>query len=159
MLRYDQDGRQVLEASPRAVDADAGAGTYADFATRSEYDAAGRLVRKLLPKQGSGEQHYVHLSYDALGRVEWQSLPTTQAGPDRGSPRWRRPSRPTSTPGGGSGRWTRTPCPALLYDYDALGMQTSRVPAMPGTDADWNYDKRVSWDLHPGRSAGDADRA
>ncbi len=147
VLKYDQEGRQTLQASPRAVDADAGAGVYADFSSRSEYDLAGRLVRRLLPKEGAGEQQYVHLSYDKLGRLAWQSLPTSEGDPSKVSA-LAKTQTTYFDPG-----WVRTldknSVPAVLFDYDALGDQTGRVPAKPGTDADWNYDKRVTWTFTP----------
>ena len=143
VTRYDEDGRETLQASPRAVDADAGAGSYNDYATRSEYDLAGHLVRKLLPKAGAGEQQYVHVAYDKLGRVAWQSLPTIESNPAQVSA-LAKTQNTYYDPG-----WIRTldknAVPAVLFDYGPLGLQTSRIPAKPGTDADWNYDKRVTW--------------
>ena len=35
--------------------------------------------------------------------------------------------------------------PNLLFDYNAMGQQTMRLPAKPGTEDDWNQERRTSW--------------
>ena len=140
---YDQDGRETLAASPRAFDADAGAGTYSEFATRKFYDAKGQMIRMEQPTDGAEAKQYVHVSYDKLGRTVWTSLPTTQSDPTLVTD-LAKTENTYYDPG-----WIRTmgknANPNLLFDYNAMGQQTMRLPAKPGTEDDWNQERRTSW--------------
>ena len=147
ITQYDQDGREILTASPRAVDADGGAGSYTQFATRKIYDANGQMTRSEQPSKSGEEKSYVHAAYDKLGRTLWTSMPTTETDPAAVSD-IAKTENTYYDPG-----WIRTlgknANPALLFDYNAMGQQTSRLPAKPGTADDWNYARRTQWTYTP----------
>ena len=95
------------------------------------------------PIAGSEAKQYVHVSYDKLGRTVWTSLPTTQSDPTLVTD-LAKTENTYYDPG-----WIRTmgknANPNLLFDYNAMGQQTMRLPAKPGTEDDWNQERRSTW--------------
>jgi hypothetical protein len=131
--------------SPRSYDADAGAGTYPNFTKRSEYDLADRLTRSQLPFDGRDgtERRYTYVAYDKNNRQICTSLPTTAttAAAVTGSAKT---AQTYFDPG-----WVRTlgktVNPSLRFDYDAMGMQTYRVPDKAGQPGVPDLDNEMSW--------------
>jgi hypothetical protein len=130
-IDYDPVGNRSRLISPRAVDADGGAGAYAEFTTGFEFDALNRLVQTNLPTSTDfPTPQYVHAAYDPNGSLAWSSLPTTDADPpttDAGKeaagtvveywdPGWIAAGNSPDT------------TPTIHFDYTAAGWQAMRAP-------------------------------
>lgn len=130
-LEYDPVGNRSRLITPRAVDADGGAGLYAEYATTYEYDALNRLVRTLLPTSSTfPAQQYVHAAYDPNGNLTWSSLPTTDAAPPATAAGQAEAGTLVSFWDPGWVATSKSPdtTPRVHFDYTAEGWQAMRVP-------------------------------
>jgi RHS repeat-associated protein len=145
MYEYDLVGHVKREISPRAWDASPDKQTFTEYVTAFRYDELGRLIRTDLPTSASAPQpQYVHTTYDANGNVTSHSLPvlTNDAG---GVPATKKTViDPFDT---GLSKRVKDPAnPAVHFDYDAAGRQTTRTPEDPSGNLDlsqqmtWTYD-------------------
>ena len=144
-IEYDKNGNRSRTISPRGNDAAGGSGTFANYVTVYDYDAANRLVRVSLPfdSRDGTERQYLHRAYDANGNMLWASLPVT--------------SSSASSVGDGARTletyfdpgWIRTsddPAnPKLHYDYDALGQQAGRTPERKDAPGTLDTSRRMLW--------------
>ncbi len=144
-IEYDRNGNRSRTISPRGNDAAGGSGTFANYVTVYDYDAANRLVRVSLPfdSRDGTERQYLHRAYDANGNMLWASLPVT--------------SSSASSVGDGARTletyfdpgWIRTsddPAnPKLHYDYDALGQQAERTPERKDAPGTLDTSRRMLW--------------
>lgn len=128
---YDQVGNTTKVITPRG----AATATADDFTSRTEYDALNRPVKQYQPYDPSDPQHddpnvYTQTVYDALGRVERQSLPPSEGQTVRNDTvfeyfdnGWTRKS---------TDPWDIT----TTYDYNEIGQQTSRTLTSAGGSSD-----------------------
>lgn len=145
VYQYDGNGNRTAVISPRSFDADAGAGLYTHFTTRHEYDLADRMTTTTLPSdtRDNGERQYIYTVYDKNNRPAWRSLPTTAAtaGAVSGSAK----TTMTYFDPGWVRRLGKTVNAELLFDYDAMGMQTLRVPDKPGQPGVPDDENKITW--------------
>ncbi|MFF0072528.1 DNRLRE domain-containing protein [Streptomyces sp. NPDC005494] len=128
---YDQAGNTTKVISPRGV----ATATADDFTARTEYDALNRPVRQFQPYDpndaGNNDPNvYTQTVYDAVGRVERQSLPPSEGQTVRNDTvfeyfdnGW---SRKSTDP------WDIT----TTYDYTELGQQKARTLTSAGGSSD-----------------------
>ena len=102
------------------------------------------MIRQEQPiKAGRGQAATCTCPTTSSAAPLWTSLPTTQADPTLVTD-LAKTENTYYDPG-----WIRTlgknANPNLLFDYNAMGQQTMRLPAKPGTEDDWNYQRRTQW--------------
>ncbi|WP_424870352.1 DNRLRE domain-containing protein [Streptomyces sp. SAI-229] len=128
---YDQVGNTTKVTTPRGT----ATATVDDFASRTEYDALNRPVKQYQPYDPSDPLHddpnvYTQTVYDALGRVERQSLPPSEGQTVRND---------TVFEYFDNG-WTRKSTDpwdiSTTYDYNEIGQQTSRTLTSAGGSSD-----------------------
>jgi RHS repeat-associated protein len=141
---YDANGNLSRLISPRALTAHQGSGPVTDYVEAYHYDKLNQLVRTDLPTGPGETPTYIHRSYDALGRLEWVSLPVVTADPagvdaqhatvmDYWDTGWLRTSKDPATP-------------RVHFDYTAQGWQSEREPEDQTGEIDrsremlWTYD-------------------
>ncbi|MFK4150732.1 DNRLRE domain-containing protein [Streptomyces fungicidicus] len=128
---YDQVGNTTKVTTPRGT----ATATVDDFASRTEYDALNRPVKQYQPYDPSDPLHddpnvYTQTVYDALGRVQRQSLPPSEGQTVRND---------TVFEYFDNG-WTRKSTDpwdiSTTYDYNEIGQQTSRTLTSAGGSSD-----------------------
>ncbi|WP_405595403.1 DNRLRE domain-containing protein [Streptomyces sp. NBC_01092] len=128
---YDQVGNTTKVITPRGTATSAAD----DFASRTEYDALNRPVKQFQPYDPADARYndpnvYTQTVYDAVGRVERQSLPPSEGQTVRNDTvfeyydnGWTRKS---------TDPWDIT----TTYDYNELGEQTARTLMSAGGSSD-----------------------
>ncbi|HEX8081372.1 MAG TPA: DNRLRE domain-containing protein [Jatrophihabitans sp.] len=131
-LEYDANGNRSRVITPRAYDASSDKVTFSSYVTRHVYDAANQLTRTDLPSTGAADQHYKHMAYDAVGNLVTTTQDVAQAAL-ADVPQDKREDRSYFDPAGLVRVSDDHVNPALHYDYDASGRQTSRTPEKKGS--------------------------
>ncbi|HEX7743839.1 MAG TPA: Ig-like domain-containing protein [Micromonosporaceae bacterium] len=145
LIEYDGNRNRVRQITPRAYDEAGGSGTYTNYVTKYVFDKADQLVRTDLPFDGrdNGERQYEHRSYDANGRLVWNSLPVTTT--DSGQVQDTARNQMTYWDPG----WVRTsdkPAdPKVSYDYAAQGWQIRRTPDKKGQPGVPDLEREMLW--------------
>ncbi|MDW5330745.1 DNRLRE domain-containing protein [Plantactinospora sp. KLBMP9567] len=137
---YDEVGNTVRVISPRGTQTE----NRDDFATRTEYDALNRPVKQFQPYDPADGRYnnaevYTQTFYDEVGRVSRTSLPPSEGQKTRNDTTY------TYFDNG----WARSSTDpwdiVTSYDYDELGLQTSRTL----TSADGETSRTMGWSYYP----------
>ncbi|MER7415781.1 DNA/RNA non-specific endonuclease [Micromonospora peucetia] len=137
---YDQVGNTVRVINPRGTQT----ANPDDFATRTEYDALNRPVKQFQPydpadARYSNAQVYTQTFYDEVGRVSKISMPPSEGQTTRNATTY------TYFDNG----WVKSSTDpwdiVTTYDYNELGLQTSRTL----TSADGDTSRTMGWSFHP----------
>ncbi|WP_190156055.1 golvesin C-terminal-like domain-containing protein [Streptomyces litmocidini] len=128
---YDQTGNTTKVITPKGT----ATATADDFASRTEYDALNRPVKQYQPYDPNSPEHndpnvYTQTVYDAVGRVERQSLPPSQG----------QTVRNDSVMEYYDNGWTKKSTDpwdiTTTYDYTELGLQKARTLTSAGGSSD-----------------------
>ncbi|MFF4828063.1 DNRLRE domain-containing protein [Streptomyces sp. NPDC001312] len=137
---YDQVGNTTKVLTPRAV----AAGSTTAFTARTEYDALNRPVKQYQPYDPADTRYnnpnvYTQTVYDAVGRVERTSLPSSEGETVRND----------TTYGYFDNGWVRSSTDpwdiVTTYDYNDVSQQTQRTL----TSAGGSSDRTMSWSYYP----------
>ncbi len=137
---YDQVGNLTRTVTPRGTET---AGEQ-DFASRTEYDALNRPVKQYLPYDPSDARYnnpnvYTETVYDEAGRVARTSMPPSAGQSVRND------TVQTYFDNG----WAKTSTDPwdirTSYDYNELGLQTSRTIS----SADGDVSRTMGWSYYP----------
>ncbi|WOX26456.1 DNRLRE domain-containing protein [Streptomyces solicathayae] len=137
---YDEVGNSTRVISPRGTET----ANPDDFATRVEYDALNRPVKNYLAFDPSDSRYnspnvYTETVYDAAGRVERTSLPASKGQTVRNDTKY-------SYFDNGWLRSSTDPWDiSTAYEYDDLGLQTSRTL----TSAGGSVSRTMGWTYYP----------
>ncbi|MGI5519790.1 DNRLRE domain-containing protein [Micromonospora sp. CA-259024] len=137
---YDQVGNTVRVITPRGTQT----ANPDDFAARTEYDALNRPVKQFQPYDPadgrySNAEVYTQTFYDEVGRVSKISLPPSEG----------QTARNETTHTYFDNGWAQSSTDpwdiVTTYDYDELGLQTSRTL----TSADGDTSRTMGWSYYP----------
>ncbi|WP_449657717.1 golvesin C-terminal-like domain-containing protein [Streptomyces acidicola] len=137
---YDQVGNATGVITPRGTET----ANAEDFASRTEYDALNRPVKQFLPYNPADTRYnnpnvYTETVYDAVGRVIKTSLPPSEGQTVRND------THQTYYDNG----WVKDSTDPwdikTSYDYDELGLQTSRTLTSAGGD----FSRTMGWTYYP----------